>query len=257
MRRGGLSLAWLALLLLTLCGCGGQSGVGAAGDPAPRLTSAPTTSLKLLVIGGTSGIGLETVKLALDRGHRVTALARRPERMTLRHEHLETVAGDVLDPASMLSSVPGHDAVVIAIGMELTREPVTLFSAGTANVLAAMRNSGTRRLIAVTGIGAGDTRGHGGFFYEWVLTPLGLKTIYADKDRQEALIRQAGDRGDIDWTVVRPGFLTDEPARMRYRVVSDVSGLTCGEITRADVGHFIIAAIESKNYLSQTPLLSE
>lgn len=194
MNRASLSLAVLALLL-ALCGCGGQVGVGNAGDPAPQLSTTPDTSLKLLVIGGTSGIGLETAKLALERGHRVTALARWPERMMLRDEYLDTVAG--------------------------------------------------------------DTRGYGGFFYNRVLTPLGLKTIYADKDRQEALIHEAGDRDDSDWTVVRPGFLTDEPARMRYRVVSDVSGLTCGEITRADVGHFIIGAIESNRYLNQTPLLSE
>jgi nucleoside-diphosphate-sugar epimerase len=213
--------------------------------------------LRILVIGGTSGIGLQTVKLALERGHLVTAMARRPERMGMHHPGLTTMSGNILDAEAVQRAIADQDAIVIAIGMGPTRKPVTLFSEGTLNVLNRMVAQGVRRLTAVTGIGAGDTRGHGGFFYDRVFWPLALKTIYADKNRQEALIRDYGSKGLVDWTIVRPGFLTDDNPKYRYRVITDLQGVTADKITRADVAHFIVAALESEGYLDETPLLSE
>lgn len=255
------SSQWLTVCIALILGSQGcsspESNNQKHGSPAPSLAATAESPQKLLVIGGTSGVGLQTVELALERGHTVTAIARRPERMILQHPRLRTVAGDILDAASMLRAVAGQDAVVIAIGMGPTREPVSLFSKGGQNVLHAMEQSGLRRLVAVTGIGAGDSRNHGGFFYDRLLLPLALQTIYEDKNRQEALIRQYGEKGTIDWTIVRPGFLTDDSPTLKYRVIDDLNGITAGDITRADVAHFILAALESGLYLNATPLISE
>ena len=71
-----------------------------------------------------------------------------------------------------------------------------------------MKAAGVKRLIAVTGLGAGDSRGHGGFLYDAVAFPLLLKRVYDDKDVQEWIIKSSG----LDWTIVRPGLLTNSPA---------------------------------------------
>jgi hypothetical protein len=65
----------------------------------------------------------------------------------------------------------------------------------------AMKAAGLKRLIAVTGLGAGDSRGHGGLLYDVVVFPLLLKRVYDDKDVQEWIIKSSG----LDWTIVRPG----------------------------------------------------
>jgi len=237
-------------IALCIAACGGERQT--AGDPAPTLVADAPQPLNVLVIGGTSGCGLETVELALERGHRVTAMSRNPDRLEIAHERLDTLAADILDADAVTAAVAGHDAVIVSIGIGLTRKPVSVFSEGTANVLAAMADAGPRRLIVVTGIGAGDSRGHGGFFYERIFTPLFLKTNYADKDRQEALVRAS----HLDWTIVRPGFLNNDGAEKQYRVVEDLSGVMSGNISRADVGHFIVAALESDSYKGATVLLS-
>lgn len=131
----------------------------------------------------------------------------------------------------------------------MTWKPVTVFSEGTRNVLAAMRRHGVRRLVAVTGIGAADSKGHGGFFYDRLFNPLLLKTIYEDKDRQEALIRASG----LDWTIVRP---PNGPLTGVYRVLTDLTGVTAAKISRADVAHFILEELTANRYLGQTPLLT-
>ncbi len=226
-----------------------------ANQPAPRLAETPAQPLRLLVIGGTRGIGFETAKLALDRGHTVTVMARRPDRMKLSHPRLETIAGDVRDGSAVQRAVNDQDAVILTIGTGLTRKPVTLFSAGTEQVLDAMEAAGMQRLVAVTGMGAGDTREHGGFFYDRIFRPLALQTVYDDKDRQEALIRERSRSFPLAWTMVRPGMLGRGAPGHRYRVLTDLTGIAGGSIARADVAHFIVAVLEAESHVGEAPLL--
>jgi len=225
----------------------------ASNESTPQLAQEPSRALSILVIGGTHGIGLETVKLALERGHKVTALARHPERIKLQHPQLSIVKGDVLEVVSLRDAMAGQDAVVLAIGMGLTRKPVTLFSVGTAHVLNAMEVADVHRLVTVTGIGAGDTSAHGGFFYDKIFRPLGLQTVYDDKDRQEALIREC--QFPLDWTIARPGVLGNGKAKHQYRVLTDLTGINGGNISRADTAHFIVAVLENDSHLGAAPLL--
>lgn len=208
--------------------------------------------MKLLVIGATRGIGRRLVEMALDEGHKVTALVRDPGRLPLSHDRLEVVKGDIRDKAAVRRAVEDQDAVCVTIGINPTRQPVRVFSEGTRNVIDAMAGNASNILICVTGIGAGDSRHHGGFFYDKIINPLLLKTIYEDKDRQEALVRKA----KLDWVIVRPGFLTNGPLTGTYRTLTELEGIRAGKISRADVAHFILTEIKAKQYLSKTPLLT-
>lgn len=208
--------------------------------------------MNLLIIGASRGIGLQLLEQALSAGHTVTAMARHPQKAAQSRERLRAVAGDILDATKVQQALMGQEAVCLTIGVNVTRKPVTLFSQGTQNVLTAMTKQGVRRLICITGIGAGDSKGHGGFLYDRIFKPLLLKTIYEDKDRQEALIKAS----QLDWTIVRPGFLTNGPLTGKYRVIKDLTGLTAGKISRADVAHFILAELRDNHYLRQTPLLT-
>lgn len=208
--------------------------------------------MKILIIGASQGIGRQLLDQALAARHAVTAMARHIEKIPQPREGLRVVKGDILDAAAVRQALAGQEAVCLTIGVPVTLKPVTVFSRGTQNVLAAMAEAGVRRLIVVTGIGAGDSQGHGGFLYDRLFKPLLLKTLYADKDRQEALIRAA----DADWTIVRPGFLTNGPLTGKYRVLTDLTGVTAGRISRADVAHFIMRELAENRYLRQTPLLT-
>jgi putative NADH-flavin reductase len=208
--------------------------------------------MHLLIAGASRGVGRALVEQALAAGHKVTALARHPARVEGADDRLRTVHGSVLDPAAVAAAVAGQDAVCCALGVKTPWEQPTLFSQGTARLLEAMKKAGVRRLVCITGIGAGDSRGHGGFLYDRIIYPLMTKGIYADKDRQEALIRASG----TDWTIARPGFLTNGPLTGSYRVLTDLTGVTARRISRADVAHFVLSELESGRYIRQTPLLT-
>jgi putative NADH-flavin reductase len=208
--------------------------------------------MNILIVGATRGIGRQLLEQALASGHRVTALVRDPRRLAMQHERLRVIKGDILDAESVARAMAGQDAVCCTIGTKLPWPPVTVFSEGTRNLLQAMKKTGVRRLICVTGIGAGDSRGHGGFLYDYLILPVLFRTVYADKDRQESLIKAS----DVDWTIVRPGFLTNGPLTKNYRMLTDMTGVTAGRISRADVAHFFLQELESRQYLRQTPLLT-
>jgi putative NADH-flavin reductase len=208
--------------------------------------------MKLLIIGASRGIGRQLVEQALKAGHTVTAMARHPEKLPRHQAGLRVMAGDILNPQEVLQAVAGQEAVCLTIGVGVTFKPVAVFSRGTENVLAAMAEHGVRRLVCVTGIGAGDSEGHGGFLYDRIFKPLLLKTVYEDKNRQEALIKAS----DTDWTIVRPGFLTNGPLTGKYRLLTDLKGVAAGRISRADVAHFMLAELTTDRYLRQTPLVT-
>ena len=207
--------------------------------------------MKIAVMGASQGVGLELVKLALAEGHEVTALARDAAKQLMSEPGLTLVVGDIRDPSTVGSVVSGKDAVCICVGIPPTRKPVDVFSEGTRQVLAAMKNTPGIKLIAITGIGAGDSKGHGGFFYDRIINPLLLGTIYADKNRQESMIKASG----ATWLIVRPGFLTNGPRTGTYRVIDDLKNLTAGKISRADVADFMLKELRDPSHFGKTPLL--
>lgn len=188
--------------------------------------------MKITVIGATRGVGLALVKMALERGHEVTALLRDPKKMPLAHPKLKICVGDILSASSIEKALAGQDAVCTTIGAPPSRKPMNIFSEGAKNVLAAMKAVPDIKLIAVTGIGAGDSRGHGGFLYDKIIQPLLLKTMYEDKDREEAVLKASS----ANWMILRPGMLTNGKFTGKYRVLTDMTGVTAGKISREDVG---------------------
>jgi nucleoside-diphosphate-sugar epimerase len=209
----------------------------------------------VLIIGASRGIGLETVRCALAAGHRVRALARGASAIDIAHAHLERIAADALDRAAVTAALEGADAVVETLGaprdIGTVLRGTRLFSAATRLLVDAMRERGVRRLVAVTGIGAGDSRGHGGLLYDAVAFPLLLKRIYDDKDMQEQMIRASG----LDWTIVRPGLLRDGPATGRTRALTNPRDWTAGSVRRADVADFMVREAFERRFVGQTPLL--
>ena len=129
---------------------------------------------------------------------------------------------------------------------------VTLLSTATNALVKAMRGEGVSRLVAITGIGAGDSHGHGGFAFDHLILPLILRNVYADKNRQEAVIRESG----LDWTLVRPSVLNDEPAKGAPRALEDLSRFHGGTIARADVARFVVDQLETGTWLHRSPLIT-
>jgi putative NADH-flavin reductase len=204
------------------------------------------------VTGASRGIGKALRQEALKEGHQVRALARYPEKIETTDESLEVVEGDVRDLEAVSSAVKDMDIVCSCIGVPITFKPVDLFAVAARNLIRAIEPQQGLKLIAVTGIGAGDSKGHGGFLYDSIFKPLFLRTIYDDKDREEEIIMASS----IDWLIVRPAGLTNGPRTGKYRVITDLEGSVATRISRRDVADFILSEMVQPTQFGKTPLIT-
>ena len=210
--------------------------------------------MKLLVLGGSRGIGLKVVEAALAAGHTVRAMSRSAGSMPPR-EGLEPVAGDATNSADLGPALEGVDAVVMALGMKesiaMLWRRVTLFSDATRALVPLMEAQGVRRLVAITGIGAGDS-------VSALSTPerLGHRVLlsepYKDKTRQEEIIRASS----LDWTLVRPTILTGNRACHDIEVMVAPETWRMGVISRADVAEYVVKCLDDPATYGTAPVLA-
>ncbi|WP_158818975.1 NAD(P)-dependent oxidoreductase [Methylocapsa sp. S129] len=208
--------------------------------------------MKVLVLGATGGTGREILREATAQGHSVVALVR----SKAKAEGLagaELVEGDARDEAVLSRALVGCDAVISSLGTPVSPfKEVTLLSTATRALVRAMDGGKVRRLVCITGLGAGDSRGHGGLAFDMLVMPLFLRKVYADKDRQEAVVRAS----DLDWVLVRPVVLNDKPAKGSVRAQTDLSDIHGGSIARADVAKFVVQQLTDDTWLRRAPLIA-
>ena len=211
--------------------------------------------MKILVIGATGATGKEIVKQAVTQGHAVTALVRDAAKATFAPPVVIAV-GNVLDRGSLTRAVEGQKAIICSLGSGITGpfKEMTLLSEGTRNLIAAMQEKNVGRIVCITGIGAGESKGHGPWYYNLLFQPLMLRGVYEDKTRQEELVRSSG----LAWTLVRPGLLTTGPAKGQtvVRALIDLAGMYAGTISRADVAGFCLSELTDGRYQNQAPVIT-
>ena len=204
--------------------------------------------MRVLIIGASKGIGLETARQALAAGYHVRALARSAAGITLSDPKLEKRVGDALKSRDVEAALIGVDVVIQTLGVGLGDlfRPVRLFSDATRVLLPAMKAKGVKRLICVTGFGAGDS-GASISGLQRIPFQIFFGRAYEDK----GLIKESG----LDWTIARPGVLTGGPRTGRYKILSKASDWRNGMISRSDVAEFLVRQIEDKTYVRQAPVL--
>lgn len=211
--------------------------------------------MKVVIFGATGGTGRQLIDQALTEGHEVTAFARRPERIAVKHPRLRVVSGDVQKLADIEDALPGHDAVISALGRPI-RKAGRIRSEGTQNILRAMETIGIRRLVSLSSLGFGDSRetlARTPFFFRRVIAPLLLQDTFDDHARQEEILKQS----DLEWIAVRPDNLTNGPKTGVYKhgFASSDQSIDVA-VGRADVAEFMLKQLVDNTYLRQTPGIS-
>jgi putative NADH-flavin reductase len=200
--------------------------------------------MRIVVFGANGGTGRLLTQQALDAGHEVVAVTRKPDQFPLAHPRLTVVGADVLDGAAVTRAVEGSEAVLSTLGVPFTRRPVSIYSAGAVTMAAAMARHAITRLVVVSSAGTEPHHHQGaGFLMNRVMQPLVTatigKTTYADMRAMEAYLQ----RTELDWTVVRPSGLFDAPAVSRYQLRENQSD---GIFTsRADLAASMLAQTTS------------
>ena len=196
--------------------------------------------MKIVVFGATGGIGSQVIEQALAAGHEVTAVARNPSSIALRHERLNVIKGDVLEAETVRKAVVGKDAVVSALGAR-DRGPTTVYSAGVANIMQAMEAAHVRRILCISASGLYPTIWWQKLAANLILWRL-LKHMYTDLVRMENEVTAS----DLDWTILRPPQFTNGPRTGRYQSVVNQSLKHGRQISRADIADYIVKHLNDR-----------
>ena len=215
--------------------------------------------MKLTIFAATGGIGRHALEQAVAAGHDVTAVVRNPKNLsgTVRVVTANLAAPD---PSALDCAVTGADAVLSGLGQRLKTD-AGIAAQGTRAIIQAMKATGARRIVVVSAAPIGTVPSPGrpnpprhdpgdGIFMRNLLSPMiktVLKNLYADLAVMEDIVRDSG----LDWTIVRPPRLTDKPMTGNYRTAYGQNLRGGVVISRADVAHLMLRALEQPETIKQ------
>jgi putative NADH-flavin reductase len=211
--------------------------------------------MKVIVFGASGGIGRLLVAGALELGHAVTAFVRNAESLEPR-DGLRIVQGDIFDAQSVADAIDGHRAVFSALGARtLKSEPI--LSRAIPLIINGMHFHMVDRIITV---GAAGALYPAGKYQPPIATVLfaiiratALRHPMADQRAQERLLAAT----DLDYTIVRPPRLTDDPPIGTYRVLPDALPSSSRRISRADVADFMLQQLVDPRFHRRGVYLAE
>ncbi|MEO0411673.1 MAG: NAD(P)-binding oxidoreductase [Pseudomonadota bacterium] len=200
--------------------------------------------MKIALLGATGGTGKSIIEQALSAGHQVSALVRDVSKLSSQ-DGLTITQGDARDGHAVSAVINGADAVISTLG-NFNRKPNTEVSDAAKVFVTAMEETGPKRLVVVTTIGVGDSyKPLKSPMFKYVVIGWVARHIWKDRERQEAVI----EASSLDWTIVRPGGLTDAPHTGQYQVVDGGAAQPKKiSIGRADVADFCLKALKDDTY---------
>lgn len=202
--------------------------------------------MKFLVLGATGRTGVHFVQKALDQGHQVTALVRRPDATVDPRAHI--VSGDITDATAIATAARGHDTVISTLGVTNIRETPTLITDTVRAVIASATTSGVDRFVIVSAFGVGDSLAKASFLAGLIFRTA-LRKKYEDKAASEVLLKAS----DLKWTLAYPGALNDR-AGVGYTAIAlaDVDKLPILPSTsRVNVADFLLRSAVEHTFIRQ------
>jgi uncharacterized protein YbjT (DUF2867 family) len=199
--------------------------------------------VQVVIAGGHGQIALHLERLLADSGHRVLALIRsRDQDSDVREAGAEPVICDLEQEDDLSHYVRGADAVVFAAGAGPGSGPErkkTVDLGGAVKLIDAARKAGARRYLIVSSVGAHDASA-------------GSEQMRPYLEAKAEADRRVADSG-LDWTIVRPGRLTNEPGTGRVLLSEDMT--TYGEVPREDVARVLAACLGEPAAIGKTFVL--
>jgi putative NADH-flavin reductase len=213
--------------------------------------------MKIAVFGATGPTGQLVCRQAVEQGHQVNAVTRHPGPFPVADPALTAVRASVTTGDGVGEAVSGCEAVLSALGASYSRHPITVYSAGTRHIVQAMRGSAAgRRLVVISaGLAYPPPRGYG-WMLDHVVHPALRngpgRTLYADMRRMEEYLTTCDA---IDWTVIRPGRLVNDPDVTAYQL--DRSLPAHRRFTsRADLAAAMLAELNPGGHIKQALYLT-
>jgi uncharacterized protein YbjT (DUF2867 family) len=214
--------------------------------------------MKILILGATGRTGKYVIEEALKKGHKVSAIARDPDK--LKSYDIDITQGTPYDYETTEKALTGCDVVINTLNVSRKSDnpwaplvaPKDLISKSASNAIKAMEKTGIKRFVALSTIGAGRS---------WKTTPAILRLIvsisnlrhaFLDHGKQEELL----ENSSIDYTICRAPMLSSDINSSGAVATQENETPKSMKLSRNSAAEFFIKIVENKEFLKQTVNLS-
>lgn len=196
--------------------------------------------MKIIVFGATGGVGKWVLEQGLKAGHEITAFVRTPQKVTITHENLAVVQGDAFDKEAVSAAIAGHEAVISCLGSSKGMKKTTELREMVKNIAEGMTENHVSRIIytASAGVHKELTGVAGKAMMLLLKNPL--------VDHRAAIAHITAH--NLTYTIAPPMGLTDKEFTGTYRESKKAVPEKSSTISRADVAHFILKALQNPSY---------
>ncbi len=209
--------------------------------------------MNVIIFGATGGIGKWAVKHALQKGYEVTAYVRNAGKVSQKDEHLHIIEGDVENFEAVKAALVGQDAVIWCVGIPLKRKYAKMASLdGHKVLLHAMKEAGVKRIIDWGTPSVSYEKDTKSFIT--VFPGIAASIALTQAKKEMVAIGDILKASDLDWTLVRFMAPKDTPYTGKVKVGFGDTKMNLN-ISREDIGAFMVEQVESKQYIKSMPII--
>ena len=216
--------------------------------------------MRILLLGATGRTGRLLLEQALERGHIVHALVRDKQRIPFQKYNLLLFEGSPSDKISLEKAIAGCEAVISVLNISRKNEfpwsglrtPKDFLSATMKNIIELAEKNNIRRVVFTSAWGVNESKKDLPSWFRWLVDHSSLRYPYRDHERQEELIKGS----DMQWTAIRPVFLTNSKKKRAVMVYDDHSNPHLF-ISRRNLAGFMLDVVEKNLCRRESPVVSE
>jgi uncharacterized protein YbjT (DUF2867 family) len=217
--------------------------------------------MRILLLGATGRTGKLLLDQTLKHGHIVHALVRDKRKIPLEKYNLKLFEGSPADKDTLDQAMQGCEAILSVLNISRKyewpwagiRTPKDFLSVTMRNIIELCAKNNIRRVVFTSAWGVKETKKDLPGWFRWLVDNSSLKYPYRDHERQEELV----ENSNLDWTAVRPAFLTNSHHPKEVIVSEQNQPKPRLYLSRKNLAAFMLEALEKNLYLCQAPVLSE
>ena len=214
--------------------------------------------MKILILGATGRTGKYVIDEALKKGHKVSAIARDPDK--LKNYEIDIIQGTPYDYETVEKALTGCDAVINTLNVSRKSDnpwsplaaPKDLISKSASNAIKAMEKTGIKRFVALSTIGAGRSWKTSPAILRFFVSISNLRYAFVDHGKQEELL----ENSSIDYTICRAPMLSSEVNSSGAIATRENEIPKSMKLSRNSAAEIFIKIIENKEFIRQTVSLS-
>ena len=214
--------------------------------------------MKILLLGATGRTGQQIISEALKKGHKISAIARDPEK--LKAYDIELTQGTPYDYQTVEKAISGCEAVINTLNVSRKsdnpwarlRSPKDLISRSASNAVKAMEKIGIRRFVALSTIGAGRSWETSPGILKFLVSVSNLKVAFRDHGKQEEIL----EKSTLDYTICRAPMLSSEMSEIEAVATPEGERPANKVLSRNAAARFFLDIIEHDKHIRETVSLS-